>query len=266
MTKLRTPPPTRSIATFHDLAGASVFITGGGSGIGAALTRGFLEQGAKVAFVGRSDYTDFARELGEDTGNPPLFVQCDVTDTDALHAAMDRAVAAHGPFAALINNAADDKRTPLADVTPQDWDAMMAVNFRHYFFACQKAAEVMRAAGRGGSIINFSSISYLMGHGELAVYAPANAGIMGLSRSLARELGPDGIRVNAIAPGWVLTEKQLRMWASEEALENHRAMQALKELMVPEDMVGAVLFLASATSRMMTGQTMVVDAGVVSTG
>lgn len=250
-------------ATYADLAGASVFITGGGSGIGAALTEGFLAQGARVAFVGRSDYTDFAAALGAKQGNTPLFIQCDVTDTDALHAAMDRAAAANGPITVQVNNAADDMRYDSADVTPAIWDNQIAVNLKHYFFACQKAASGMTD---GGSIINFSSISYMMGGAGYAPYIAANAGITGLTRSLAREYGPRGIRVNAIAPGWVLTEKQLAKWATPEGLENHLAGQCLKTHLVADDIVGAVLFLASDASRMMTSQVMVVDGGLVSTG
>ena len=252
-------------AIYPDLKGASVFITGGGSGIGAALTEGFLAQGARVAFVGRSDYSDFAARLGARHGTAPLFLQCDVTDATALHAAMDRAAEAHGPITVLVNNAANDQRIPADAVTPTEWDSQIAVNFSHYFFACQKAARMMRAAG-GGSIINYTSISYMMGHADMAPYVACNAGITGLTRALAREWGPDGIRVNAIAPGWVLTEKQLDKWATPEGLAAHKAKQCLKEMMQPEDMVGPTLFLASRTSRMMTGQVMPVDAGVVVTG
>ncbi|SMY06709.1 SDR family NAD(P)-dependent oxidoreductase [Flavimaricola marinus] len=251
-------------ATFHDLKGASVFITGGGSGIGAALTKGFLEQGAKVAFVGRSDYADFAAELSAATGNPPMFLQCDVTDTAALHAAMDRAAEAHGPITVLVNNAANDQRMDASTVTEQMWQEMIDVNFKHYFFAAQKAAQTMRETG--GSIINYSSISYMMASTGMAPYVASNAGITGLTRALAREWGPVGIRVNAIAPGWVLTQKQIDKWASKEALDAHLARQCLPDTIQPEDMVGGTLFLASAASRMMTGQVMPIDAGVVVTG
>lgn len=248
MTSISMGPAT---ATFPDLREASVFITGGGSGIGATLTEGFLEQGARVAFVGRSDYTAFADDMGEKHGNRPLFLRCDITDTAALHAAMDQAAATHGPITVLVNNAANDHRYAAEDVTPAIWDDMQAVNLRAYFFACQKAAPMMRAAG-GGSIINFSSISYMMGIENLSTYVAANAGITGLTRSLAREWGPDRIRVNALAPGWVLTEKQKELWATDEGLAAHRARQCLKDMMEPRDVLGGVLFLASGLSRMMT--------------
>lgn len=254
-----------NIATFHDLSGSSVLITGGGSGIGAALTDGFLAQDSKVAFIDLIDATGFAEAMAEKHGAKPLFLRCDITDTAALHNAMDTAAAAHGPLRVLVNNAANDMRYKAEDMTETTWDDMQAVNLRAYFFACQKAAAMMRAAG-GGSIINFSSTSYMMGIAEMSAYIAANAGIMGLTRSLAREWGPYGIRVNALAPGWVLTDRQLEKWVTPEGLQAHLDRQCLKSPMQPEDVVGGAFFLASDISRMMTGQTLVIDAGVVVTG
>jgi galactose dehydrogenase len=149
-------------ATFHDLAGQSVFITGGGSGIGAALTEGFVAQGAKVAFVQRSDATAFTADLGQRYGTEPLFIPCDITDVPALQAAMTRAAEAHGPITVLVNNAANDARHPLEGYTVEQWDKAQAVNLRPHFFTAQAAAPGMKAAG-GGAIVNFSSISYMMG-------------------------------------------------------------------------------------------------------
>ena len=255
----------KETATFHDLDGASVFITGGGSGIGASLTEGFLEQGARVAFVQRSDSTAFCDEMEAKYGNRPLFIKCDITDVDALKASIDQAAAAHGPVTTLVNNAANDKRHSTAEVDSEFWDWMIAINFKAYFFACQAAIPGMQAAG-GGSIINFSSISYMMGNAGYPIYTGSNAGINGMTRSLAREFGPDKIRVNALAPGWVLTQKQLDKWATPEGLAAHMERQCLKEHLEPRDVVGAVLFLASDASRMMTGQAMVVDGGVAVTG
>ncbi|NCO87012.1 MAG: SDR family oxidoreductase [Rhodobacterales bacterium] len=257
---------TEPLATFPDLRDAAVFITGGGSGIGAALTEAFLEQGARVAFVGRSDAGAFVEEMAAKHAQRPLFIPCDITDVAALHAAMDAAAAAHGPLRVLVNNAANDTRYAASDVTEAVWDQMQAVNLKAYFFACQRAAAQMQASGLGGSIINFSSISYMMGIAGLSTYISANAGIMGLTRSLAREWGPDRIRVNAVAPGWVLTERQRRLWATPEALSAHVDKQCLKDVMEPRDIAGTVLFLASNLSRMMTGQSLVIDAGVVGTG
>lgn len=252
-------------ATFHDLKDKSVFITGGGSGIGAFLTDGFLAQGAKVAFVGRSDATEFCDEMEGKHGVRPLFIQCDITDIPALKAAMDKSAEAHGPISALVNNAANDQRHETLEVDEAFWDWSQSINLKAYFFACQHAIAGMKAAG-GGSITNFTSISYMMGNAGYPAYTTANSGINGMTRSLAREFGPDKIRVNALAPGWVLTDKQKELWVTPEALEEHLGRQCLKDTLGPEDIVGATLFLASDSSKMMTGQSMVVDGGVVVTG
>ncbi|MGJ8526947.1 SDR family NAD(P)-dependent oxidoreductase [Maritalea sp.] len=251
--------------TFHDLKGQSVFITGGGSGIGASLTEGFLQQGANVAFVQRSDASDFATEMGEKYGNKPFFLECDITDIPKLRFAIKQAVKTHGPITVMVNNAANDKRHDMDGYTVEEWDMAMDVNLRPHYFTAQAVVDGMKEAG-GGSIINFSSISYMMGGAGYASYIAAKAGITGLTRALARELGPDKIRVNALMPGWVLTQKQLDMWATPEGLAAHLERQCLKEHLEPDDIVDATLFLASKTSRMMTGQAMVVDGGVVVTG
>ncbi|MFK7754482.1 MAG: SDR family NAD(P)-dependent oxidoreductase [Sedimentitalea sp.] len=253
-------------ASFHDLQSASVFITGGGSGIGAALTDGFLAQGAQVAFIGRSDASEFVNEMAQKHGRTPLFVQGDITDTNQLSSAIARASAAHGPVTVLVNNAANDQRHDWRDTTPEFWDAMQSINLKAYFFAIQATAKGMIANGKGGTIINFSSISYIMGNAGYPAYTSANAAITGLTRSMARELGPDEIRVNALAPGWVLTQKQLDKWATPDALAAHLERQCIPEHLVPQDIVDGVLFLASGTSRMMTGQCMAVDGGVVVSG
>jgi len=250
-------------ATFHDLKDASVFITGGGSGIGAALTEGFLAQGAKVAFIGRSDASALVAQMQGRYGTAPLFIQGDITETMSLRSAIDQAVAAHGPLNVLVNNAANDMRYDAMEITEDVWDRQQAINLKAYFFACQKAVEVMAPKG---AIINYTSITYMMGSAGMAPYVSANAGIMGLTRALAREWGPRGIRVNAIAPGWVLTEKQETMWATPDSKAAFLQKQCLQEFIQPQDMVGGTLFLASSASAMMTGQTIAIDAGVVSTG
>ncbi len=252
-------------ATFHDLSGASVYITGGGSGIGAELTDGFLAQGAKVAFIGRTDASAFVEKMKAKHGVAPLFLQGDITDTDRLRETVSHAAEINGPITTLVSNAANDKRHNWLALSPQEWDDLLAVNLKAYFFAAQAVAPHMRIAG-AGSIINFSSISYMMGNAGYPAYTAANGGITAMTRSLARELGPDGVRVNALAPGWVLTQKQLDKWATPEDLAAHLDRQCLKEHLKPQDIVDAVLFLASNTSRMMTGQCMVVDGGVVTTG
>lgn len=252
-------------ATFHDIKDTSVFITGGGSGIGASLTEGFLEQGAQVAFVQRSDASEFCEEMEAKHKNRPLFIQCDVTDTPSLKKAMAQSAEAHGTITTLVNNAAYDQRHETLNFTQEEWDAMIRVNLSPHFFTAQAAIPGMKAAG-GGSIINFSSISYMMGNMGYHSYTASKAGITGLTRGLAREFGPDNIRVNALMPGWVLTERQMELWANEKDLANHMARQCLKEHLVAQDIVDATLFLASKTSRMMTGQALVIDGGVVTTG
>ncbi len=252
-------------AIYPDLNGASVYITGGGSGIGASLTEGFLRQGAKVAYVQRSPSDDFVAEMEQKTGNRPLGLVCDITDTERLRATIAEASEAHGPVTVLVNNAANDKRHKTEEVDEAFWDWSQSINLKAYFFGCQAVIAGMRVAG-GGSIINMSSISYMMGNAGYPAYTSANGGITAMTRSLAREFGPDRIRVNALAPGWVLTEKQLEMWASPEDLDAHMERMCLKEHLAPEDIVGGTLFLASKASKAMTGQCMVIDGGVVTTG
>ncbi len=252
-------------ATFTELKDASIFITGGGNGIGAALTEGFLSQGARVAFVGRSDATDFCHAMEEKHGNRPHFMQCDITDITRLKATMDEAAERHGPITTLVNNAANDKRHAMNEITEDFYTWMMDINLKAYVFACQHAAPMMAAAG-GGSIINFTSISYMMGNSGYPLYTAANSAINGMTRSIASEFGPDKIRVNALAPGWVLTQKQKDMWVTEDGLAAHLERQCLKDPLAPADIVGGTLFLASDLSRAMTGQSLVIDGGVVVTG
>lgn len=254
-----------NLPRFPDLENASVFVTGGGSGIGAALTEGFLRQGARVAFVQRSDASGFVEEMAQATGNRPLFIPCDITDIAALKGAIAQAAEAHGPIRILVNNAANDQRHATDEVDEAYFDWAIAINLKAYFFAAQAVIPGMKAAG-GGSIVNFSSISYMMGNAGYPIYTSANSGINGLTRSLAREFGPDRIRVNALAPGWVMTQKQKDKWVTPEGLAAHLERQCLKDTIAPQDIVPGCLFLASDASRMMTGQALVIDGGVVVTG
>ncbi|MEL7345487.1 MAG: SDR family oxidoreductase [Pseudomonadota bacterium] len=248
-----------------DLKGASVFVTGGGSGIGAALTDGFMSQGARVSFCQRSDASEFQVEMEKKHGARPLFFPCDITDIQALKRVLGEAAEAQGPITVLVNNAANDKRHETLEVDEDFWDWSQAINLKAYFFAAQAVIPGMQKAG-GGSIVNFSSISYMMGNAGYPSYTTANSGINGMTRSLAREFGPDKIRVNTLAPGWVLTQKQKDMWVTEEGLAAHVERQCLKDTLDPDDIVGGVLFLASGMSKMMTGQALVIDGGVVVTG
>ena len=251
--------------TYPDLSGKSVFLTGGGSGIGAALTKGLLQQGAQVAFVQRSDASAFCDQMEAETGRRPLFLPCDISDTAQLVGAIDQAAQAHGPVQVLINNAANDLRHDTLDVTEEDWERLIAINLKAYFFAIQAVVPGMQKLG-GGAIVNMTSISYMIGNAGYPIYTTSNSGINGMTRSLAREFGPDKIRVNALAPGWVMTQKQKDQWVTEEALAEHLGKQCLKETLAPEDILGGVLFLASDSSRMMTGQSIAIDGGVVVSG
>ncbi|PBB17067.1 SDR family oxidoreductase [Mesorhizobium sp. WSM4313] len=249
-------------ARFADLDGASVLITGGGSGIGAALTEGFVRQGAKVAFIDIADKpsTALADRLEKELGRRPLYLSADLRDIDALRAAAAKAAKAHGDVTVLVNNAALDERHAVEDVTVEFWDNNLAINLRPHFFTAQAVAPGMKRAG-GGSIINFTSTSYLINHPDMPAYTAAKAGILGLTKGLAGKLGQDRIRVNAVAPGWVITERQRKLWVTDEALGAHVAKQCIKDVMQPDDMVGTVLFLASDASRMLTAQMLIVDGG-----
>lgn len=248
---------------FPDLKGRSVFVTGGGSGIGAALTEAFLRQGAKVAFCQRSDGTAFCDAMEAATGNRPLFLPCDISVVDQLQLTLATAAKAQGPITVLVNNAANDQRHETLKTDQAFWDWSINVNLRSYFFACQSVLPGMQVAG-GGSIINFSSISFMMADKGYAAYITANAGIVGMTRTLAREFGPDRIRVNAVAPGWVLTERQKELWVTPEALAAYLARQCLPDPIAPEDVAGTVLFLASDAAKMMTSQTLILDGGYIS--
>ena len=249
-------------ARFPDLDGASVLITGGGSGIGAALTEGFARQGCRVAFIdiARDESRALADRVEMDVGRRPLYLDADLRDIEALRAAVMKAADAHGPVTVLINNAAFDQRHALEDVTVEYWDSNQSINLRPHFFTAQAVAPGMIEAGRG-SIINFTSTSFLINHPDMPSYTAAKAGIIGLTKGLAGKLGPHGIRVNAIAPGWVITERQRELWVTEAALSAHVAKQCIREVMKPEDIVGPCLFLASDASLMLTAQTLIVDGG-----
>lgn len=249
---------------FPDLADVSVLITGGGTGIGACLTEGFLRQGARVAFIDIADRAsrDLCRRLETETGREALFLHADLRDPVALREAADMAAHQNGQVGVLVNNAALDTRHAIEDVTPDFWDENQAINLRHQFFAVQAVTPGMKAAGRG-AIVNFTSTAFMINGGGFPSYTAAKGGVVGLTKGLAGALGPFGIRVNAIAPGWVLTERQRALWVTEDALKAHIDRQCLKIEIQPEDMVGPCLFLASDASRAMTAQTLIVDAGSV---
>ncbi|WP_206999295.1 SDR family NAD(P)-dependent oxidoreductase [Trinickia mobilis] len=248
-------------ARYPSLAGRTVLITGGATGIGASFVEHFAAQGARVAFfdIDVPAGEALADQLG-DSRHAPLFLACDLTDIDALRKAIADVKSALGPISVLVNNAANDKRHSIAEVTPESFDAGIAVNLRHQFFAAQAVAEDMKQMG-GGSIINLGSISWMLKNGNMPVYVTSKAAIAGLTRGLARDLGPFGIRVNTLLPGWVMTEKQKRLWLDEAGLRALKAGQCLEGELLPEDLARMALFLAADDSRMVTAQDFIVDGG-----
>jgi NAD(P)-dependent dehydrogenase (short-subunit alcohol dehydrogenase family) len=248
-------------AIYPSLVGRKVLVTGGASGIGAAIVEAFAGQGCAVAFIDRQDEAGraLAESLWTQTGAMPAFHACDLTDLDALDGTIKAIIADLGGLDILVNNAANDDRHAMMEVTPAYWDERMNVNLRHLFFAAQAAIPAMRAAG-GGAIVNLGSISWHLGLEDLVLYQTAKAAIEGLTRSLARELGPDNIRVNAIIPGNVQTPRQMQ-WYTPEGEAEIVAAQCLKGRIQPSDVAAMALFLASDDARMCTGHNHWVDAG-----
>ncbi|OPY96902.1 3-oxoacyl-ACP reductase [Bradyrhizobium sacchari] len=249
---------------YAGLADRVVLITGGASGIGAAFVRAFAAQGAHVAFLDIDEAAGSAlvTEVAAASGTAPLFAPCDLLDIDALRGAMAEVHRKLGDAAVLVNNAANDQRQVLAEVTPAEFDWTIGVNLKHVFFAAQAVVPQMQARG-GGSIINMSSIAWMRGAPALPVYAAAKAAIVGFTNSLARSVGPDRIRVNAIAPGMVITERQRRLWYPDErVIAEFRTRQAIPDAVTPEDIARMALFLASDESQRITSQCFRVDGGL----
>jgi NAD(P)-dependent dehydrogenase (short-subunit alcohol dehydrogenase family) len=252
-----------TFATYPSLAGRTVFISGGATGIGSDLVRAFARNRARVAFVDlrRRDGEALAREISIDGGNH-LFVESDVTDISSLRKAIAMVRERLGPIGVLINNAANDQRHVVAEVDVEFWDHSQNVNLRHHFFACQAVHPQMRELG-SGSIINLSSIAWRGGAAEMPAYAAAKAGIIGLTRSLARAFGPDNIRVNAIEPGAVMTERQIELWyTTPESVEAMAGRQSIRRTLLGEEIARTALFLAADDSQMITKQSLTVDAGL----
>jgi NAD(P)-dependent dehydrogenase (short-subunit alcohol dehydrogenase family) len=253
-------------AIYPSLKGRSVLITGGGSGIGASLVEHFCAQGARVGFIELNpDYAaETARHITSVTGNEPTYEAVDLRDIDALRSAIALLARRNGPVQVLVNNAGNDDRMPIEDVTPEYWDERFQTNLRHQFFAAQAVIGGMTQAG-GGSIINMGSISWMRGAAGLIFYTTAKSAVMGMTKSLARELGERNIRVNSIAPGWVLTERQVerakRVYQGKFA--EYLEVQCLKEHLLPPDIARMALWLAADDSRLVTAQTFIVDGGVV---
>jgi len=251
-----------AFATYPSLRGQVAFVSGGATGLGAEFVAQLAAQGVHVGFVDVQDEPALAlrdRLAGE--GCPePLYRHCDVRDVPALQAAIAVTEERLGPVTVLVNNAANDVRHAVDGLSVERWEELMHVNVRHHFFAAQAVAPMMRAAGRG-SIVNLGSIAVHIDLMDLPVYITAKAGIEGLTRTLARELGPAGIRVNCIIPGWVMTERQLRDWVTPEAEASIARNQCLPQKIVPADVARMLLWLAAEDSRSCTAQTWVVDGG-----
>jgi D-xylose 1-dehydrogenase len=253
-----------SWASYPSLKGRSVLVTGGGSGIGAQIVRRFCEQGSKVAFVDieRGCSEELVAALSGEGHGPPLFLHCDLRDIDALRAAVRAAAEANAPITVLVNNAARDDRHPFDTVTPEYWDERFAVNLKHQFFAAQAVLPDMQAA-QSGVILNFGSVSWMVGQGGMAAYTAAKSAVLGLTRSLARDYGPDNIRVNAIAPGWIMTKRQLEKWLTPEGEKELMQRQCLKRKLVPDEIAKFTVFMASEEASACTNQQYVVDGGWV---
>jgi len=250
-------------ARYRSLQDRGVLITGGATGIGATLVAEFVAQGARVGFI------DIDKASGEalvarlqQARHAPAFVVADLTDIAALDRAIDALRQRNGPFTVLLNNAANDQRHSIESTTSESWDAGIAINLKQQFFAAKNVAADMKAAG-GGSIVNFGSISWKLKQGGMPVYTTSKAAVQGLTRSLARDYGPFNIRVNTLVPGWVMTEKQLRLWLDEKGKEEIARGQCIGRALQPEHIARMALFLAADDSEMCTAQDFIVDGGWV---
>jgi NAD(P)-dependent dehydrogenase (short-subunit alcohol dehydrogenase family) len=251
-------------AIYPSLRDRVVFVTGGGAGIGESVVEHFCAQGARVTFV------DMAKDVSEALveriaacgHRRPRFIRLDLRDVDALKSIVAKTGEEDGPIKVLVNNAGNDDRHWTADVTPAFWDDRMAVNLKHQFFAAQAVRPQMRDSG-GGSIINFGSITWLVGDPDCIAYVTAKSAINGLTRGLARELGPERIRVNAVMPGWIMTKRQVELWLTPAGEKQIEERQCLRDRLYPPDVARMVLFLAADDSRMCTAQNYIVDGGWV---
>ena len=251
-----------AFASYPSLKDRAVFVSGGGSGIGASIVEHFAEQGAKVGFVDIDEAGSKAlgAKIAAASHPQPLFAKCDVRDLVAYQAVVADMASRLGPITVLVNNAARDDRHSIEEVTPAFWDERISVNLRHQYFAIQAVAPGMKKAG-GGSIVNFSSVSYHTMSPRLSVYQAAKAAVIGMTRGLARDLGPDKIRLNSITPGWIMTQRQIDLWLTPEAEADLMKRQCLKEKLYPPDIARMALWLAADDSRLVTAQNFVVDGG-----
>lgn len=245
-------------AIYPDLKDRVVIVTGGAGGIGEAISRAFHAQGCKVGVLD----IDTARgdRLQDELGERLRFIACDLTDIPALKEAIGTVRERFGPIDILINNAAHDERHETLEVTEAYWDGRIAVNLKHQFFAAQAVLPDMKASG-GGSIVNLGSTSWIIGQGGMAAYTASKSAVLGLTRSLARDFGEFGVRVNAVAPGWIMTERQLALWVTPETEQDIYKNQCLKRRLTPDDIARVVVFMSSDEAGAITNQHYVVDGG-----
>lgn len=250
-------------AIYPDLEGKTVIVTGGASGIGASIVAHFARQKARVGFLDMNE-TATAETVAaiKQAGGIIKAELCDLRDVAALQSAIEKLRVDLGPVAVLVNNAAHDERHRTEDVTSAYWDDRIAVNLKHQFFCAQAVLPDMKAA-KAGAIINFGSTSWMVGQGGMAAYTAAKSAVLGLTRSLARDFGPYNIRVNAIAPGWIMTQRQIDLWLTPEGEKELMDRQCLKRKLYPEDIARFTVFLASEEASACTNQHYVVDGGWV---
>jgi NAD(P)-dependent dehydrogenase (short-subunit alcohol dehydrogenase family) len=253
----------KATAQIGELRDRAILITGGGSGIGAALVEGFAQQGAKVAFIDIAEGPSrtLAAKLSETSAHPVSYYHADLRDVGAIKSTVAAIESDFDTIRVLVNNAGWDDRHQFDTVSEADWDNSQAINLKQMFFVSQAVAPLMRAAG-GGSIINFSSIAFMLNMPDVPIYATAKAGIIGLTKSMAGRLGPENIRVNAILPGMIVTERQRALWLTDEGIAKMVERQCLKHILTAEDLVGPCLFLASDLAASITAQSIIVDGGI----
>jgi NAD(P)-dependent dehydrogenase (short-subunit alcohol dehydrogenase family) len=258
---MERPSPS---AVYSSLKGKVVLVTGGASGIGEAIVEAFVLQGSRVLFIDIQDdaANSLVQRLQQPSCVPPEYFHCDLTNNSELQSVIEKILSAHPAIDVLVNNAGNDKRHKIEEVTSEFWDWCMQTNLKHQFFMTQAVLPGMRRVKRG-SIINMSSIGWVIPSTGIPVYVTAKAAIVGMTRALAHEVGSDGIRVNSVMPGAISTEKQRRLWFTEEYRKEILSRQAIKRDIQPEEVAKLVLFLASDESLAITNQSFVIDAGWV---
>ena len=249
-------------AIYDDLKHKRVFVTGGGSGIGASIVEHFCQQGSEVYFIDINEEASnkLVLECKNKKLSVPTFIKCDLLNIKDLQKTISKIIDNNGAIDVLINNAANDERHSIDEVTEEFWNERININLRHYFFTVQSVKKAM-IANKGGSIINIGSASWMIGQGGMAAYTAAKSGVVGLTRSFARDLGEFDIRVNSVVPGWVMTESQIEKWLTPESEADMMKKQCLKHKLIPSDIAKAVLFFGSNASSGCTNQDYVVDKG-----